>query len=179
MKIKALFILSFVALILTSSALGQERSYTNRKLGVSFRYPSDFRVKVDDGAEPTDFTITISPRHPQKNSNGDYHFAISKSALETNSAGTSEDSAKPPKGLPKTKLISGVRFKVFADSDAGAGQYYYSYGYRGWVKKSEWTIKYEEHTSPKENFEPKVHELNTSRGRGILSRLAKSVRVLK
>ncbi|MBV9217358.1 MAG: hypothetical protein JO053_14410 [Acidobacteria bacterium] len=177
MKINSFFITICIALVLISSAVAQQKTYVNKKRGVSFKYPSDFRVKVEEGAEPSDFTITISPVHPQRNSNGDYHFEVTKSALETNSVGNGNAAEKPPKGLAKTRIINGAKFKLFADSDAGAGQYFYNYGYRGTIGKSEWTIEYKEHTSPRENFEPKVRELNTSRGPGILSGLVNSLRV--
>ena len=187
MKIKSILIVLCVTLVFATGLTAQTKkasawkTYKSKKLGISFSYPSDFKVKTGDNSNGAD--LIISPIHPQRKSNGEYYFAISKSATPavadtpTPAADQGINDAKPPKGLPKSKIVGGGKLKIYASSDAGAGQYSYIYGYAGSVGKNELNIKYVENSHPVGNYAYKVHELNTSRAPGILLHLVNSLKI--
>ena len=189
MKIRSILILLCVTLGFATGLTAQTKkasawkTYKSKKLGISFSYPSDFKVKTGDNSNGAD--LIISPIHPQRKSNGEYYFAISKSATPavadtpTPAADQGINDAKPPKGLPKSKIVGGGKLKIYASSDASAGQYSYDYGYSGIVNKSTWNIGFKENTSPVGNYGNKVHELNTSRAPGTLVNLMNSLRIAK
>ena len=187
MKIKSILIVLCVTLVFATGLTAQTKkasawkTYKSKKLGISFSYPSDFKVKTGDNSNGAD--LIISPIRPQKRSNGEYHFEISKWATPavadapTPAADQGINDAKPPKGLPKSKIVGGGKLKIYASSDAGAGQYSYIYGYAGSVGKNELNIKYVENSHPVGNYAYKVHELNTSRAPGILLHLVNSLKI--
>lgn len=168
MKTRLLILLSLMlaaasGLYAQAPARGAWKTYTDKAHGISFTHPRDFIMNTDT-PDPL-FIVEIMPKSIPDRYRGSYMFHITRSdhpAAECGSAARPDfEEQPPPKGLAKTRKVAGFTMHLYSFGDAGAGQYYYTYGYRGIVKGKCWEIDAEEHTSPAGNYDRKTIPIDT------------------
>ncbi len=146
MKIKTLFLLLSLSLVLVASLYSQTpqkgeskwKTFEDKKLGVSFSYPGDFEVAVGEGATSADFSITLTPKKIPDKYRDSYEFRISKGATPGGRCDSWEKATddKPPKNWPKTKMIGGFTLNLYATAEGNMGGHTdITFGYSGTSKK--------------------------------------------
>jgi hypothetical protein len=146
----ALLVMLLAAISLTVSA---QRTYTDAKYGVTFSYPSDFKVTTGEAASKQSYfadqgkgvkLVKVAPVRIPTRYHGEYEFNIWVSNDPAEKCGPpSEDEFMVPDGKPdtETRVIDGHTFHHYSDEDAGMSKIIFYEGYRAIVGDKCWQIQ--------------------------------------
>ncbi|MBV9241981.1 MAG: hypothetical protein JO314_08230 [Acidobacteria bacterium] len=129
------------------------QTYTDTKNGLSFSYPSDFKVTTGSAAATESWfpdqgkgvkLLKVAPTRIPTRYHGEYEFNIWLSDDPADKCGVplpDEFETQDEKPDTKTRVIDGQTFHHYSDEDAGMSKIIYYEGYRTVIGKKCWQIQ--------------------------------------
>lgn len=155
--------------------------YTDRGIGFTFAFPSNFSVAPNPSDDPEVLATITVPREYQLGTNfSDAKFTVNASAIPSNVANCLVSPVTSQSSSPVRVAIGGVAFTKIVYSDAAAGNRYDTTSYRTVRNKQCYAVEHTIHYGAIQNYPPgTVKEFDEALVERALDEVAQSFEFLK